>query len=98
MGLAFDTISSTNSTPFWETLVDGNQLQDPEMSFWLNRVGNDTNAQESEFGGIFTLGGTNSTLFSGDIDFQNMPGQQPTFWLLSLTGKSSNYTLLHTNN
>jgi cathepsin D len=86
MGLAFDTISSTRSTPFWQALTNGNQLQDPEMSFWLNRVRNDPNAQQNEFGGIFTLGGTNSTLFSGDIDFQNMPGQQPSFWLLSLTG------------
>jgi cathepsin D len=97
MGLAFDTISSTRSTPFWQALTNGNQLQDPEMSFWLNRVRNDPNAQQNEFGGIFTLGGTNSTLFSGDIDFQNMPGQQPSFWLLSLTGKSTNGALLHTN-
>lgn len=88
MGLAFDTISSTRSTPFWQALSDGGQLTTKEMSFWLNRLHNDPSATDAEFGGIFTLGGTNSSLFSGDIDFVNMPGTQRTFWLLSMTGES----------
>jgi len=83
MGLAFSTISSTQSTPFWEALANNGQFSSPEMSFWLTRFGNDPTATEEEPGGVFTLGGTNSSLFTGDIDFLNMPAN-PSFWLLTL--------------
>ncbi|KAF9449184.1 acid protease [Macrolepiota fuliginosa MF-IS2] len=85
MGLAFDTIASTQSTPFWQALSDGGQLTNKEMAFWLNRLKDDQGATDAAFGGVFTLGGTNSSLFSGDIDFVNMPGTQRSFWLLTTT-------------
>ncbi|KAF8997399.1 aspartic peptidase domain-containing protein [Cyathus striatus] len=86
MGLAFSAIASTQATPFWEALSDGNQLSSPEMSFWLTRFLNDTTATVEEPGGVFTLGGTNSSLFTGDIEFINMPATtQPTFWLLTVS-------------
>ena len=88
MGLAFDTIASTKATPFWQTLATGNKLTTPEMSFWFTRFVDDPNAQEEEFGGIFTLGGQNKTLYTGDVEFLPLvtdAGQQ-TFWLLNLSG------------
>jgi len=85
MGLAFDTIASTRATPFWQALSDGGQLSEKAMSFWLARNRNDPTASDVAFGGVFTLGGSNSSLFTGDIDFVNMPGTQRSFWLLSLT-------------
>lgn len=88
MGLAFKAIASTGATPFWEALSNGGQLQTKEMSFWLNRLSDDGSAPDVAFGGIFTLGGTNTSLFSGDVEFINMPGSEPSFWLLSLTGPS----------
>ena len=55
------------------------------MSFWFTRFVDDPNAQTLEPGGIFTLGGTNSSLFVGDIDFVDIPtGVNPSFWLLPL--------------
>ncbi|PBK95314.1 acid protease [Armillaria gallica] len=84
MGLAFEQIASTQATPFWQALVNGNQLTSPEMSFWLARHRGDKNVQPEESGGVFTLGGTNSTLFTGDIEFLNMPVSTPSFWLLEL--------------
>lgn len=88
MGLAFNTIASTQSTPFWQALSEGGQLSTKEMSFWLTRAtGVPTQQEDTQPGGVFTLGGTNSSLFSGDIDFQNMPGTSQTFWLLTLSGK-----------
>lgn len=87
MGLAFEQIASTQATPFWQALVSGNQLTSPEMSFWLARHRGDKNVQPEESGGVFTLGGTNSTLFTGDIEFLNMPVSTPSFWLLELQGK-----------
>jgi cathepsin D len=86
IGLAFTAIASSGATPFWEALVNANQLSSPEMSFWLSRS---TDASQTEvLGGVFTLGGTNSSLYSGDIEFINMPGSTPSFWLLSLSAVS----------
>ncbi|PPQ90543.1 hypothetical protein CVT25_015857 [Psilocybe cyanescens] len=90
LGLAFDTIASTNAIPFWQALANNNQLSSQEMAFWLQR--SDPNSQANETpGGVFTLGGTNSSLFTGDIDFQNMPSNtQPSFWLQSLSAVTVN--------
>ncbi|THH14900.1 hypothetical protein EW146_g5492 [Bondarzewia mesenterica] len=91
MGLAFDKISGTGSTPFWQTLLNNNQFQNPEMSFWITRFLNNQNAANEEPGGVLTLGGTNSTLFTGDIDFQNFPsGSQTTFWLQTVSSVTVN--------
>ncbi|KAK7692175.1 hypothetical protein QCA50_003796 [Cerrena zonata] len=87
MGLAFEALASTESTPLWQVLLNNNQLASPEMSFWLTREIDNRNAKELEFGGEFTLGGTNSTLFTGDIEFIDMPSlRTQTFWLLTMTG------------
>jgi len=85
MGLAFDAISSTRSTPFWQALSQGGQLSTQEMSFWLTRVSGEKNPKTEEPGGVFTLGGTNSSLFTGDIEFNSL-ADTPSFWLLSLSG------------
>ena len=85
MGLAFSAITETGSTPFWQAL--GNQLAAPEMAFYFTRFKDDSSAQEEEPGGVFTLGGTNSTLFTGDIEFLAMPAGIPTYWLLTMSGK-----------
>jgi cathepsin D len=85
MGLAFSAIAATRSTPFWQAL--GSQLAAPEIAFYLTRFNNDSSAKEEEPGGVFTLGGTNSTLFTGDIEFLNMPSGTPTYWLLTMSGE-----------
>ncbi|KAG5642479.1 hypothetical protein DXG03_002729 [Asterophora parasitica] len=84
LGLAFSTIASTRSIPFWQTLAASGQLTTPEMGFWMTRVRGDPTAREEEYGGVFTLGGTNTSLYDGDIEFLDMPGRTPTFWLLNL--------------
>lgn len=87
MGLAFVGISSTQTTPFWQGLISASQLEQPLMAFWLTRFRGANNVKEEEPGGAFTLGGTNSSLFQGDIEFINMAGPStPTFWLLSVSG------------
>ncbi|KAE9403076.1 acid protease [Gymnopus androsaceus JB14] len=89
MGLAFESISSTNSVPFWQALVNAGDLSAPEMSFWLTRTadesgGSSVNGDTEVPGGVFTLGGTNTSLFSGDIEFNNVQGT-PSFWMLNLS-------------
>lgn len=88
LGLAFETIANTGAIPFWQTLAGGGQLTTPEMSFWFTRVSNNQNAQEEEFGGVFTLGGQNQTLYTGDVEFLPLVTNvgRETYWLLDLSG------------
>lgn len=86
MGLAFQSLASTKALPFWQALVNNNQWASPEMSFWLTRFIDDTSATTNEPGGDLTLGGTNSSLYTGDIQFLNMPsGVTQSFWLLEMS-------------
>lgn len=87
MGLGFTSLAATRSTPFWEALSDGGQFTTPEMGFQFTRERGNPSAQSEEFGGTFTLGGTNSSLFTGDIEFLDMPSGTPSFWLLNMAGE-----------
>ena len=84
MGLAFQSLASTQSTPFWQAITNSNLFSSPEMSFWLGRDLNPATETSLASGGVFTLGGTNSTLFSGNIEFHNL-ATTPSFWFLSLS-------------
>jgi len=85
MGLGFPSTSGFGATPFWQTLVDQDQLAAPEMSFYFTRHLDDPNAQGGEFGGIFTLGGRNKTLFQGTPEFLPVLTDcgKLTHWLLN---------------
>jgi len=88
MGLAFDIIANTGATPFWQTLATSNPFPTPEMSFWFTRLLGNQTAQEEEFGGIFTLGGQNTTLYTGDVEFLPLvtDAGRNTYWLLNVSG------------
>jgi cathepsin D len=88
MGLAFQGIANSQAVPFWQALINNNQLTNPELSFYITRFVNDPNAKTEEPGGVLTLGGTNSTLFQGNIDFQpfTLPGDGGSFWLQTVSG------------
>ena len=88
MGLAWPPLASTRANPFWYNLLTNNALSSSDMSFWLTREINNPAATEQTFGGVFTLGGINDTLYTGDIEFLPIPVQTPLFWLLDL---SSNF-------
>ncbi|KAF5346349.1 hypothetical protein D9758_011478 [Tetrapyrgos nigripes] len=89
MGLGFSPLSSTGATPFWETLANKGQLTNQEMAFWLTRFRGQDNVASEEPGGVFTLGGVNNTLFTGDIEFLKTTGD-PSFWLLNLMSVTVN--------
>ncbi|KAI0335064.1 acid protease [Cubamyces sp. BRFM 1775] len=88
MGLAFEALASTNAVPFWQALANGGQFATPEISFWLARHLDDVNPPDEQAGGVMTLGGTNSTLFTGDIEFIPLTTTTggPTFWMLEMSG------------
>jgi len=88
MGLAFQGIAITGSVPFWQALISKNSLTSPEFSFFFARFVGDSSATQDEPGGVFTLGGTNSTLYQGSIDFQTFTpaGSNGSFWLQTVSG------------
>ena len=57
------------------------------MTFQLTRFVNQTNANVLEPGGTFTMGGLNSSLYTGDIDYVDIPSDAVTFWTLPLTSE-----------
>jgi len=86
MGLAFKALANTQATPFWQALAENDQLTAPEMSFWMNRLLGSTPQRTETFGGVFTLGGTNSSLYTGDIEFLNLVSTTvQQYWLLQVS-------------
>ncbi|KAK7686753.1 hypothetical protein QCA50_010353 [Cerrena zonata] len=89
MGLAFEDIASSGATPFWQTLVNTpGTLDSPLMAFQLSRYTNSSSANTLEPGGTFTIGAVNNSLFTGDIDYQDIPDGAPGYWILQLSGMS----------
>ena len=90
MGLAFPGIAYTGVTPFWQTLVDAGLLTKPEFSFFITRFIHDPSAKgQEEPGGIFTLGGTNSSFFDGTPDFRpfTSPIAGGSYWLQTVSSE-----------
>ena len=59
------------------------------MAFQLTRFLDVQNVQELEPGGTFNLGAVNTSLFTGDIDYQDIPDGQEGFWLQEITGETA---------
>lgn len=91
MGLAWNTIASSGAKPFWQTLAEKSGVWDePLMAFQLTRFNNDSSAKSEEHGGSFTLGFTNSSLFTGDIEYHDIPSGAETYWIQPLTTLTTN--------
>lgn len=82
MGLGFNTISALNATPFWQALYNANQLSEPLFSFYLARY-IDQSTMSAAPGGVLTLGGTNSSLYQGSIEYLDLTGPA-SYWLLNV--------------
>lgn len=88
MGMGFQTIASSRAPPFWETLAnETGALDEPLMSFQFTRFRDVERAETLEPGGTFTLGAVDSSLFTGDIDYQPIPDGQAGYWIQEITGK-----------
>ncbi|KAH8099326.1 aspartic peptidase domain-containing protein [Cristinia sonorae] len=89
MGLAFSSLATSGATPFWEAITNTpGALASPLFGVQLTRFNNDTRASALEPGGTFTLGATNSSLYTGDIDYQDIPSGAPGYWIQELSGLS----------
>ena len=89
MGFAFQPLAKTQALPFWQALLNGNQLSAPEFSMYLARNVQQANSNSDlRNGGSLTLGGRNTSLFQGDVDFHNFPnGTGTTFWSQNIACK-----------
>ncbi|KAF9461540.1 aspartic peptidase A1 [Collybia nuda] len=81
LGLAFRSIASSGATPLWEALVSNGAWDSPLMAF---QYLDDPTAQSLEPGGSFNLGFVNTTLFTGDIEYVEMP-TRASYWILPMT-------------
>jgi cathepsin D len=81
-GLGLPGLTSTRSIPFWHTILKDTNLN--EMSFFMDRHIGDTPRAFDQLndGGIFTMGGRNTSLYTGNVEFLYVTGN--TFWLLTL--------------
>ncbi|KAJ7066591.1 aspartic peptidase A1 [Mycena amicta] len=84
LGLAWQSIASSGATPLWQTLAAGS-WDSPVMAFQLTRYLNQSGAQDEEFGGSFTMGFVNASLYTGDIEYIDMPTATSTYWILPIT-------------
>lgn len=90
LGLAFQGISSAGTTPFWQSLVDNSGTLDaPLMAFQLTRFVNDSAVHVIESGGTFTLGATNESLYTGEIDYYDVPSDAVAYWTIPMNSESN---------
>ncbi|EIW76951.1 acid protease, partial [Coniophora puteana RWD-64-598 SS2] len=71
------------TTPFWFTLVKAGQWDEPLMALHITRFSNVSGASDAEPGGSLTLGYTNSSLYTGAIEYHNLTTYPP--WVIDLT-------------
>ncbi|CAE6356758.1 unnamed protein product [Rhizoctonia solani] len=83
-GLAFQRLSNTESVPFWEALVTSGKWSQPLMSFWMTRFTNTSTLRDEEYGGEFRMGGLNASLYTGEIEYIDMPSSIRAYWSIPL--------------
>ncbi|KAJ7645961.1 aspartic peptidase domain-containing protein [Mycena polygramma] len=80
LGLALASPYSVTTAPIWQSAILNGA---PEFSFWLSRSN-----QSGVPGGAFTFGGTNASLYTGDIEYLNAQPATPTTltsWCLNIS-------------
>ncbi|KIJ65105.1 hypothetical protein HYDPIDRAFT_111003 [Hydnomerulius pinastri MD-312] len=85
IGLAWQSLSSSGAMPFWQALASDGSWDSPLMAFQLTRFINDSQAGSLEPGGSLTMGYANESLYTGAIDYQDIPGGQASYWLQEIT-------------
>ncbi|KAG8215010.1 aspartic peptidase domain-containing protein [Butyriboletus roseoflavus] len=83
MGLAWAALSSSQQTPFWQSLASSGAMDSALFAIQLRRYTNASNPAELEPGGELTFGYTNSSLYTGSIDYINVPST-PNYWFIPL--------------
>ncbi|KAJ7767692.1 aspartic peptidase domain-containing protein [Mycena metata] len=87
LGLGFPPKSPTTNESFWRALLAEQQGASPDLGLWVSRPSN-----LSDQGAVLTLGGTNSTFFTGDVEFLDL--SKANSWALNISDLSVQGTSL----
>ncbi|KAJ7854189.1 aspartic peptidase A1, partial [Mycena olivaceomarginata] len=86
LGLAYQQTQQGPSLPMSLFLNSNGQVATAEMSFWVNRMNTD-DYDVNPIGGAFTYGGTNTSLYQGEVEFLPTTGpSNASSWNLDLKG------------
>ncbi|WVQ93000.1 hypothetical protein IAU59_000063 [Kwoniella sp. CBS 9459] len=81
MGLGWKSIASSRATPFWQALAASGSWTDPEFGFYLARYRGDNSASSvEEEGGEMVLGGTNTSQYTGSINYIDIAEADLDYW------------------
>lgn len=78
LGLGWQQIASSNAAPLVQQLASSGTLPAQEFGFALSNTG----ASDGVSGGTLTLGGTNTSLYSGSINWVNLSNEG--YWSIPL--------------
>eukprot|EP00998_Keelungia_sp_KM082_P004932 NODE_1628_length_1273_cov_158.862129_g1613_i0.p2 GENE.NODE_1628_length_1273_cov_158.862129_g1613_i0~~NODE_1628_length_1273_cov_158.862129_g1613_i0.p2 ORF type:complete len:409 (+),score=118.03 NODE_1628_length_1273_cov_158.862129_g1613_i0:63-1229(+) len=79
LGMAYQAIAVDNVTPVWQRALQEGLIQTPVFGFWLAKEAN-THGK----GGELTLGGTDSSHYSGSLTW--IPLISETYWEIAFDG------------
>jgi cathepsin D len=88
MGFAWPALSASGAKPYWQAVFDAGATTSPQFSLFLARHGDPTTDADgsSKPGGVLTIGGVNSSLFAGEIEFLDLTDPvQLDFWTLDIS-------------
>ncbi|KAK7063497.1 aspartic peptidase domain-containing protein [Favolaschia claudopus] len=90
-GLSFPSASFQNLPSSWQSLLSSNSVDVPEMGIWLSRMQN-MSTSKAPTPGVFTFGGTNSSLYTGAVDF--LDSTSTSAWVLNITSSYAQSLIL----
>jgi len=95
MGLAWKSLSQSDATPCWQALASSGQWSNAEMGFFLQRYRGAVNAETVETnGGEFTMGGLDTTKYTGDVNYISISTNDENYWQIPVQGVTvDNYTI-----
>lgn len=86
LGLGWQGLATSKAVPLLQGLSESGLLPENMISFAFTRfVHDDAALTEIEPGGFATVGGTNSSLYDGDISWNSLINPtSPTYWLITM--------------
>ncbi|KAL7421026.1 hypothetical protein Q5752_003910 [Cryptotrichosporon argae] len=87
MGFAWQSIAASGGTPFWQSLAASSSSgwTSPQFGVYLERYRGDTYTTEVETnGGQLTLGGANTSLYTGSVNYNSISSSDEDYWRLAL--------------
>jgi hypothetical protein len=79
MGMAFQSIANSKSSPYFFTLINQGKVSPKEFSFYLGRAKSNTGANSE-----MTLGGRDESKYTGS--FTPVPVSSQTYWQVAIDG------------